>query len=187
MTRIEDFGALQVTLLPAEAVNAGAHWRLDGGPWQNSGDIVYGLPFDQGHTVSFSSVRGWTTPPDQTLSVVAGTTREVTAAYSVTPFGLEAIQLNGSLVSLAGSQGISGAVCYVFMSTNLSLPFGGWSCLATNTLSSDSNLTITFPIPTISPLSQIYFGLARPASPNALNVPSGREHLHPRRSLKRPL
>ena len=36
-------GALQVTLSPAEAVSAGAHWRIDGGEWHNSGDTQSNL------------------------------------------------------------------------------------------------------------------------------------------------
>ncbi|NIP25210.1 MAG: hypothetical protein GWN67_10845, partial [Phycisphaerae bacterium] len=30
-------GSLQVTISPPEAVAAGAQWRVDGGPWQDSG------------------------------------------------------------------------------------------------------------------------------------------------------
>jgi hypothetical protein len=67
---------LQVTITPAAAITAGAQWEVDGGAWQNSGAIVTNLSVGS-HTLSFSTISGWTTPPNQT---VATTTLEGAAA-----------------------------------------------------------------------------------------------------------
>ena len=61
-------GALQVTISPTGVISAGARWRVDGGAWESSGTRLYGQAPGQ-HTVSFSSACGWTTPPDQTVTI----------------------------------------------------------------------------------------------------------------------
>ena len=62
-------GALEVTLAPANA--GGACWQVDGGAWQTSGAVVTDL-LTGNHDVSFLEVRGWTTPPDQTVYIGPG-------------------------------------------------------------------------------------------------------------------
>ena len=73
-------GSVQVTLAPDAAVGAGAQWQVDGGAQQNSGATVTGLSVGS-HTVSFSTVTGFTTPASQTVSVTANTTTTVTGNY----------------------------------------------------------------------------------------------------------
>ncbi len=58
--------ALQVNVTPQEAIDQGARWRLDGGPWLDPNEIVYGLEPGY-HDVDFTQMPGWTEP--QTLSV----------------------------------------------------------------------------------------------------------------------
>jgi hypothetical protein len=53
---------------------------VDGGIWQNSGATVSGLPLDI-HTVSFSAIRGWTTPANQTISISANSTITDSGSY----------------------------------------------------------------------------------------------------------
>ena len=60
--------SLLVTIAPSGAVSAGAHWQVDNGAWQNSGATVTNLSVGN-HKVSFSTVPGWTTPTNQTVSV----------------------------------------------------------------------------------------------------------------------
>ena len=76
-------GALQVSISPAAAVNAGAQWQVDGGAWQNSGAMVAGLALG-GHTVHFNAIAGWTSPADQNVTIDSGTTTMTVGTYTVT-------------------------------------------------------------------------------------------------------
>jgi hypothetical protein len=77
---IPQTGSLQVTLLPAAALSAGAQWQVDGGALQNSGATVTGLSAGS-HTVSFSTIGGYTTPTTQTVSISANATAQATGTY----------------------------------------------------------------------------------------------------------
>ncbi|MGA3179365.1 MAG: IPT/TIG domain-containing protein [Verrucomicrobiota bacterium] len=75
-------GALEVTILPAQVVAAGATWEVDNnGQWQTSGAVVAGLNVTSNHTVAFLNVSGWFTPANQSVAVTNGTTNLVTATY----------------------------------------------------------------------------------------------------------
>ncbi len=80
-TYIQQAGALLVTISPAEAANAGAQWRVDGGPWQNSGGVVAGLSPGY-HTVNFSSIPNWYAPWDQMVFVVTNSTTTANGVYT---------------------------------------------------------------------------------------------------------
>ncbi len=74
-------GSLTVTILPAGAVTAGARWRVGpAGAYQNSGATVTGLAVGS-VTVQFSTVTGWTTPADQSVSITAGGTTPAGGTY----------------------------------------------------------------------------------------------------------
>jgi hypothetical protein len=72
-------GSLQVNLTPAGAVTAGAQWQLDGGAPQSAGTISGVAPGL--HTVSFTTVSGYTTPASQYVNVYANQTVTVTGNY----------------------------------------------------------------------------------------------------------
>ena len=74
-------GALQVTIMPAGAVSAGAQWQVDGGAFQNSGAVVANLSVGD-HTMTFSTVSGWVTPGDQIVAVSANTTNTAIGVYT---------------------------------------------------------------------------------------------------------
>jgi len=76
----ERAGSVTVTITPPKAVNKGAKWRLDGGGWNASGATVT-APIGQ-HTLTFSTVVGWSAPADQDLTVREGKTMAVSAAYT---------------------------------------------------------------------------------------------------------
>lgn len=83
-TGVPDTGLLQVNLTPGTAVSAGAQWRVDWGPFQNSGTTLSGISSGV-HTVSFKPVNGYVTPADQLVEVnpvVSTTSRGV---YSTPP------------------------------------------------------------------------------------------------------
>ena len=76
--------ALSVALQPAEAVSAGAQWRVDGGAWRASGTIATGLTAGA-HTVSFGPATGWVAPTDISTTTTNGTTNAFAATYTAAP------------------------------------------------------------------------------------------------------
>ncbi|MDM8542051.1 hypothetical protein QUF90_13270 [Desulfococcaceae bacterium HSG9] len=54
----QSFTNVQVDITPPEG-----RWRLDNGPWQEGGAVLYNVPLG-GHTISFSEVDGWNKPED---------------------------------------------------------------------------------------------------------------------------
>ena len=74
-------GSLMVTIGPQGAVSAGGQWQVDGGAWHNSGDTVSGLSVGS-HSVHFSTITGWNTPPDQVVTVSSGSSITTTATYT---------------------------------------------------------------------------------------------------------
>ena len=95
-------GALQVTISPAEAIAAGAQWRVDGGAWTNSGALAPNLSAGV-HTASFSTVTGWTAPGTQSVTIVAGETTTFGGLYTRETGSLTVILDPPSAVS-AGAQ-----------------------------------------------------------------------------------
>lgn len=73
-------GSLRVTISPQAVLAAGAQWRVDGGAWRNSGATVSGLSVGE-HTVEFKSVRGWTKPANQTVSIEEDRTTTTGGTY----------------------------------------------------------------------------------------------------------
>ncbi len=73
-------GAIAATLTPAEAINEGAQWRIDGGTWLNSGVQVIDLALGD-HQIEFKSVVGWNKPAKKTVQVLADQVIDVTGNY----------------------------------------------------------------------------------------------------------
>lgn len=73
-------GGLQVDISPREVLDDGAKWRVDKGPWQDSGEVVSNLSAGE-HFVDFSSLTGWDAPASQTVNVTAGQMTSVSVAY----------------------------------------------------------------------------------------------------------
>lgn len=76
-------GSLQVTLLPTNAILAGAMWQVDGSGWLSNNIVVSGLSRGT-HVVGYKPTSGWVTPATQTVSVVANQTTLTNGFY----FGL---------------------------------------------------------------------------------------------------
>ncbi len=74
-------GQLRVKIEPQEAVAAGARWRADGGPWQDSNVPVPGLSAGQ-HRVEYKNIDKWTAPPPATVNVPAGGSANATGRYN---------------------------------------------------------------------------------------------------------
>lgn len=77
-------GSLCVTLSPAGALDGGARWRVDGGPWRYSGERVDDVAAGA-HSVSFADASGYYTPNAVNVSVTAGETTAVSKGYAPRP------------------------------------------------------------------------------------------------------
>lgn len=75
-------GSLTVKLKPQDARTDGARWRVDGGPWRNSGDLIEHI--DVGvHELSFKKILGWGTPSRVQIFISEGELSDVTVKYRV--------------------------------------------------------------------------------------------------------
>ena len=76
-------GAVQVTLGPTGAIDAGAAWRVRGlgTPWRESGYLEGSVPVGS-QELEFRAISGWNTPARQGIEVEQGVTGEYQATYS---------------------------------------------------------------------------------------------------------
>ena len=102
-TYVPQGGGLTVTIVPADAVTAGAQWQVDGGAWQNSTATVWGLTAGT-HTVSFKAVSGYTTPASKSVTVSTGTATSTTAIYYATQTGILAVSMLPAEACTAGAR-----------------------------------------------------------------------------------
>ena len=72
-------GAISVTLSPAGI--QGAQWNVDGGTWKDSGAAVATLT-DGSHAVAFTTLIGYRSPANQSVTVKGGQTTSVIGTYS---------------------------------------------------------------------------------------------------------
>ena len=86
-------GSLQITLLPAAAVTAGAKWSVDGGTtWQISGATVSGI--SEGlYTVNYQAVANWTAPASESVAISNGVTLSLTRTYAAQPGQYGSVQV----------------------------------------------------------------------------------------------
>jgi len=76
----ERTGSVEVEITPKAAINLGAKWRIDGGPWLDSGERVSELAVGS-HLVEFKAIDTWVKPADEEVSVSEGLITPVNAAY----------------------------------------------------------------------------------------------------------
>ena len=77
-------GGVRVTLGPNSALQAQAQWKLDAGPWQNSGATLAGILVGP-HSISVKPVSGWIAPKNQTINITENQIAEVTLVYALPP------------------------------------------------------------------------------------------------------
>ena len=99
-------GSVQVNIVPAGAVSAGAQWQVGSGPFQSSGAIVNLLSVGS-YTVNFKAVSGWTTPVSQTVTVNANQTTVISGTYSQIPGPAPAQMTSPANVSALGSSSVT--------------------------------------------------------------------------------
>ena len=78
-TTYEYAAGVIVDLLPADAVAAGAQWRLGDGDWRDDGEFAPAEPGDQ--RIEFRNIDGWLTPPPRILTVFPSQAARLTASY----------------------------------------------------------------------------------------------------------
>ena len=133
-TEYTDTGAVQVTLLPAEAVAAGAKWRVEGtGEWLDSGDInpcVAAGPI----TIQYKPIWGWSKPADGVFTLPSGSTLATSAAYSQTVGSLrvdlsppEAVAEGARWRYIERLPEPEPPSCETFVSTDVPQQGGSWS------------------------------------------------------------
>ena len=99
-------GTLTVNITPAAAVTGGAKWTLDGNATEHeSGTPLTGVAAGD-HTVAFTTINGYTTPANQTVTVTAGATTTVDAAYTAINASMGTIKVTcePAAVRTAGAQ-----------------------------------------------------------------------------------
>jgi hypothetical protein len=105
-------GSVTVVITPAAAVNAGAQWALDGGAWQNSGDLISNVPTGI-HPISYSPVAGWFRPNSPTVTVVSGQTTKLGATYdAITQQPSDQVVTNGGTVTFSVAVSGTGPFTY---------------------------------------------------------------------------
>jgi hypothetical protein len=103
--QVQSTGDLTATISPPDAVTAGAQWRVDGGAWQSSGATLPGLSVGQ-HTVDFKGISGWTTPANQTVTIIEGQTIYAGGTYGklAQPTGAVQVTIRPKAARLAGAR-----------------------------------------------------------------------------------
>jgi len=77
-------GGVRITLGPDSAIQAQAQWKLDAGPWQNSGVTVAGILVGP-HSISVKPLSGWIAPKNQTIDITEDQIAEVALVYTLPP------------------------------------------------------------------------------------------------------
>src|SRR5674476_897433 len=152
VTYVVQDGSLQVTLAPAGAVSAGAQWQVDGGAWQSSGATVSSLSVG-GHTLAFKAVSGWTTPGNQTPTIIANQTTTATVTYVVQDGSLQVTLAPAGAVSAGAQWQVDGGAWQSSGATVSALSVGshtvtfkaisGWTTPSSQTPTVNANQTTT--------------------------------------------
>jgi aryl-phospho-beta-D-glucosidase BglC (GH1 family) len=98
--------SIAVTILPTEAVNAGAQWRLINGPdtsWKNSGQSIQGLTPGT-YTVRFKNINGWQRPVQQVVQLTAFNNLQLQGTYTRNPQGIVTATIQPQAAINAGAQ-----------------------------------------------------------------------------------
>ena len=74
-------GSLKITLIPQEAVEAGAKWRVDGAEWQDSEATVSELIVGE-QEVEYKAIAGWDAPSDETVIIVKDQAMQISREYT---------------------------------------------------------------------------------------------------------
>ncbi|HYF36690.1 MAG TPA: SdrD B-like domain-containing protein, partial [Prosthecobacter sp.] len=103
---VKPAGSLKFNLAPAAAVTAGARWRVDAGPWLESGAQVDALPAGA-HRIDIKAPPDWDAAASQTVTVVANATTQASAiltqalaTLTLESTGSGVVRVNGQAAAL---------------------------------------------------------------------------------------
>ncbi|MHC4084263.1 MAG: hypothetical protein ACYSU5_03515 [Planctomycetota bacterium] len=116
-------GAVQVTIFPADAVVAGAQWRVDGGPWQDSNAISTPLPIGP-HTVEYKPLPNWNEPNSHTVQINHGQVTSETRTYLLYSGSLQVIILPQEAIDAGAQWSVDGGVWHDSNDTEPNLVVG---------------------------------------------------------------
>lgn len=74
------YPALQVFLDPVQVRQTGAQWRIPGGTWMNSGEVITVAPGPQ--TIEYKELANWPVPTNSSVLILTGQTATVHYTYS---------------------------------------------------------------------------------------------------------
>lgn len=101
-TYAQEFGALQVTINPPDAISTGALWQLDGGSNFANGATISNLPAGI-HTVTFLPVAGFATPAAETVTIAGNQTTVTNGMYILVTNGALQVTITPSGAVAAGA------------------------------------------------------------------------------------
>lgn len=147
-----EVGSVQVNIAPAGAVSAGAQWQVDGGPLQNSGTVIAGLPVGN-HTIGYKVAGGWIAPASQTVVIAPNQTTTVTATYTPETGSLLVSILPAGAIAAGAKWQVDGGAFQQSGAMLSGLPAGphviafkpvtGWGTPASQNVSIAANFTTT--------------------------------------------
>jgi len=73
-------GTIIIIIGPSMAVDSGAMWRVENGPWKKSGESLSDLPVGP-HTIEFQDVGSWTKPEKKNVKIEDGKTVIINESY----------------------------------------------------------------------------------------------------------
>jgi alpha-tubulin suppressor-like RCC1 family protein len=165
-------GSLLVNISPAGAISAGAKWQVDGGALQSSGAVVPNLSVGS-HTVSFTTVSGWLTPNNQTISVALGVTNSTTGYYTTNTGSLQVMINPAGAVSAGAKWQVDGGALQSSGAVVTNLPVGSHtvSCNSVTGWLMPSNQTVPIALGSNTTASATYTGII--TQPQSLSVNAG--------------
>lgn len=101
-TYAQEFGTLQVTINPPDAISAGALWQLDGGSNFANGATISNLPGGI-HTVTFLPVAGFVTPAAETVTIADNQATVTNGTYILVTNGALQVTITPSGAVAAGA------------------------------------------------------------------------------------
>ncbi|MFC1779696.1 DUF1566 domain-containing protein [Thermodesulfobacteriota bacterium] len=104
---VEGVGSVFVGINPQGAIDNGALWRIDNGPWQESGVTLDGLSVGT-HEIEFSIIPSWNQPSKHRALISGNTTTSVQVTYTASD-ALSKVATSGQ----AWSVDVSGQYAYV--------------------------------------------------------------------------
>ncbi|MFC1782821.1 hypothetical protein ACFL02_04455 [Planctomycetota bacterium] len=100
---IKPVGSLKVILEPQLVQDTDAQWRLDDGPWQNSGATLNKIPAGS-QQIRFKDVEDWWKPDQMKVEIAQDQTTEASATYTLKTYGSVTVTIGPEQLLNEGAQ-----------------------------------------------------------------------------------